>query len=189
MIGKVLRTSYLYETMPMYHTEQSRFLNAVCLIETNLLPMELLVELQSIEQNVGRTQTFRNGPRLIDLDIVLMTNSDGTCDDIVQITNETLTVPHFRMTERSFVLMPLCDIDENLIHPVLKLSMRDLLAALPDESFADMTRVIPCRNHLTRVTQFIRIPIKKVAENNVDVKPNQGFMPLIVGVLNVTPDR
>ncbi|KJX92193.1 hypothetical protein TI39_contig5894g00005 [Zymoseptoria brevis] len=97
---RIIDTSPLYETEPMYVEEQDRFLNGVCQIETTLAPMDLLDRLQAIENDLGRVKFIDKGPRNIDLDIIAY--------DQEIINNERLIVPHLLMTEREFVLRPLC---------------------------------------------------------------------------------
>ncbi|KAL8932808.1 MAG: hypothetical protein Q9216_006665, partial [Gyalolechia sp. 2 TL-2023] len=97
---KILKTSSLYETEPMYKTDQSPFINGVCQIETTLAPLELLDQLKSIENQLGRVKTVENGPRTIDLDILLYGNQT--------VDHERLQIPHPRISERDFVLKPLC---------------------------------------------------------------------------------
>lgn len=107
-LGEVLKRSGIYRTKPWGLTEQPDFLNAVVQIETNLAPGPLLKELKAIEQQMGRTKTVRWGPRLIDLDIL-------TYDSIVH-SEPGLDIPHPRMLERSFVLVPLCEIDQSELY-------------------------------------------------------------------------
>ncbi|KAL8996165.1 MAG: hypothetical protein Q9188_006628, partial [Gyalolechia gomerana] len=97
---KVLKTSSLYETEPMYKTDQPSFINGVCEIQTTLAPLELLDELKGIENLLGRVKTVENGPRTIDLDILLYGNQI--------VDHERLQIPHPRISERDFVLRPLC---------------------------------------------------------------------------------
>ncbi|KAM3537360.1 hypothetical protein ARSEF1564_009721 [Beauveria bassiana] len=99
---KVTRTSSLWETEPMYVTDQDRFLNGVCEVETELQPMALLDELQSIERDLGRRKLIDKGPRNIDLDILLYGDE--------RISNERLTIPHIGIPEREFVLRPLSEL-------------------------------------------------------------------------------
>ncbi|KAL8714065.1 MAG: hypothetical protein Q9225_006632, partial [Loekoesia sp. 1 TL-2023] len=97
---KVLRTSSLYETEAMYKTDQPSFVNGVCEVETTLPPLELLDQLKDIEKMLGRVKTVENGPRPVDLDILLY--GSQTMD------HERLQIPHPRISEREFVLRPLC---------------------------------------------------------------------------------
>jgi 2-amino-4-hydroxy-6-hydroxymethyldihydropteridine diphosphokinase len=112
--------SHYYETAPMGHEDQPRFVNAVFCIETALGPVSLLARLKTAESTAGRTESkVRFGPRVLDLDLIFY-------DDAVIIT-PMLEVPHPRMHERAFVLRPLCDIAAGVIHPVFGKSVRDLL--------------------------------------------------------------
>lgn len=107
----VTRTSALYETTPMYLTEQGRFINGVCevLTESTLSPLELLRRLKAIEQLMGREKTVANGPRNIDLDILLHGRQT--------FESPELMVPHKNMLEREFVLRPLSDLVPYTSHP------------------------------------------------------------------------
>jgi 2-amino-4-hydroxy-6-hydroxymethyldihydropteridine diphosphokinase len=98
----VIRSSAIYETEPVGYTEQAPFLNTVIEIKTSLSASELLVHTQRIEAELGRIRTFRWGPRTLDIDILLYENS--------WIHNGELQIPHPRMTERAFVLIPLAEI-------------------------------------------------------------------------------
>lgn len=120
---RVKRVSSVYETAPMYKENQGQFLNAVVEAQTTLFPMRLLLRLQTIERKMGRRRKVVNGPRTIDLDILLFGNS------IVE--TGTLTIPHPRMEERRFVLEPLAELAPDLHHPVAKRTIRELLAAIP----------------------------------------------------------
>ncbi|KAJ5485113.1 Folic acid synthesis protein fol1 [Penicillium diatomitis] len=99
---KVLRTSSLFETTPMYVLDQDTFINGVCEVETHLSPMELLDAVQSIENALGRKKLIDKGPRSIDLDLLLY--------DREVFENERLSIPHKLMLERDFVLRPLCQL-------------------------------------------------------------------------------
>ncbi|MBU6453982.1 MAG: 2-amino-4-hydroxy-6-hydroxymethyldihydropteridine diphosphokinase [Cyanobacteria bacterium REEB67] len=102
-LGVLTARSSLYATKPWGVTNQPDFCNAVVQLETMQSPFELLRSLQAIENQMGRTQTYKWGPRLIDLD--LLTYGDLTINDPL------LTVPHPHMNERAFVLVPLAEID------------------------------------------------------------------------------
>ena len=111
MIGRVadvLALSPVYATDPVGHSDQPEFWNMVARIRTDLAPAPLLAELQRIEREVGRTATFRNGPREIDIDLLLY-------GDVVSAGDPE--IPHPRMHERAFVLRPLLDLDADLQDP------------------------------------------------------------------------
>lgn len=117
--------SPFYETQPVDYTDQGWFINIAVKIETRLDAFELLKEIKAIECKAGRKKAgIRFGPRMLDMDILLF-------DDAVMSTPE-LTVPHPRMHERCFVLAPLCDINPDIIHPVLGKNIHTLLKDLND---------------------------------------------------------
>jgi 2-amino-4-hydroxy-6-hydroxymethyldihydropteridine diphosphokinase len=124
-LGRIAAVSSLYETEPVGFREQPSFLNAVLALETDRSPAELLHALIAIERDLGRVRTFRNAPRTLDLDILLI-------DDVV-LHSKDLTIPHSRMHERAFVLAPLAEIAPDAVHPVRGASITELLAALPDQ--------------------------------------------------------
>jgi 2-amino-4-hydroxy-6-hydroxymethyldihydropteridine diphosphokinase len=122
----VTAISRLYETAPAYVTEQPAFLNLAVKGYTDLAPAELLVYLKELEARIGRKESVRYGPRKIDLDILFY-------DDWVIENPPHLHIPHPRMIERGFVLHPLADIAPNFHHPILKQTVRELLADLPPD--------------------------------------------------------
>jgi 2-amino-4-hydroxy-6-hydroxymethyldihydropteridine diphosphokinase len=125
LFGQVIRASSLYETEPVGFTEQGAFLNAAICLETRLPPRALMDELLRIEAGRGRTRGLRNGPRTLDLDLLFY-------DDAV-VEEPGLVLPHPRLHERRFVLVPLCELAPRLLHPVLKRELGGLLREVPDD--------------------------------------------------------
>ena len=116
----VLAKSHIYETPPWGYAEQPAFLNQAVKVETYLEAEPLLRHLKRLELALGREPSFQNGPRLIDLDLLFF-------DDLILETS-VLTVPHPRVHERAFVLVPLNDIAPEYMHPEFKKTVRELLA-------------------------------------------------------------
>jgi GTP cyclohydrolase-4 len=110
--------SSVYETEPVGYKEQPSFLNLVCRITTKLRPEELLHLAKEIEAKIGRVPSFPNAPRPIDVDILLYDNEI--------ITTYNLTIPHPRLKERAFVLIPLAEIAPDLVHLALGKSIAEL---------------------------------------------------------------
>ena len=106
---KLVKASSLYKTSPVGYIKQPDFINAVAEISTKLSPLELLDAILNIENDAGRERSFANAPRVLDCDLLLY-------DDIKMIT-EKLTLPHPRIFERGFVLLPLSEISPNLTSP------------------------------------------------------------------------
>jgi len=124
--------SSVYETEPVGYLEQPRFLNIACCGRTGLSAQELLQYTQAIEIAIGRRPSFRNGPRPIDIDILLY--------DDLRMKEEELTIPHPRMIERAFVLVPLAEISPNTIEPVSGQTIQELLQKISQEG---VTRLAP----------------------------------------------
>jgi 2-amino-4-hydroxy-6-hydroxymethyldihydropteridine diphosphokinase len=116
------KVSSIYETEPVGYKEQPLFLNAVCRISTELKPGRLLLLAKKIEAKLGRTSGFPNAPRPIDIDILLYG------DEV--LSSKELTVPHPRLAERAFVLVPLAEIAPNMVHPASGKTIKNLLADL-----------------------------------------------------------
>jgi 2-amino-4-hydroxy-6-hydroxymethyldihydropteridine diphosphokinase len=111
--------SKIYETPPWGYEDQPAFLNMAVKAETDLEPASLLKHLKELEVHLGRAQSFRWGPRLIDIDILF--------DDDRVVDTPSIVIPHPRLHERAFVLIPLADIAPDFVHPVLKKTIRELL--------------------------------------------------------------
>lgn len=122
--GVVTRSSSWWRTEPVGEVAGDWFLNGAIEFETDLSPRELLLACQQIEKQLGRVRTVKNGPRTIDLDILFF-------DDLVR-EEDDLVIPHPRLSERRFVLVPLCEIAPEMKHPALKKTAKELLADLGD---------------------------------------------------------
>ena len=126
----VLRVSPIYETEPVDYTDQDWFLNLVVEAETDLSPTQLLDRTTAIEHALGRVRSTPKGPRTIDIDILLY-------GDAV-VNTAALQIPHPRMGSRRFVLAPLADLAPDLLHPVTRRSILEMLEAAPAQ---DMRRI------------------------------------------------
>lgn len=127
----VNKRSSIYETPPWGFEDQPAFLNMVLRAETPFSPWKLLKTIKKLEGGMGRQPTFRNGPRLIDIDILFY-------DDL--ITGQPgLVIPHPRITERAFVLVPLAEIAPNFHHPVLQVPIQELLEGIDSQGIHPFT--------------------------------------------------
>lgn len=166
---KLVDTSFLYETEPMYMTNQGRFINGACRIATTLSPHQLLTLCQSIEKAIGRDKRGVpiKGPRSIDLDILFY--------DRLELNTPDLIIPHPGITEREFVLKPLIDILPDYRHPSNSRTVSQLHSILVNsEGFLkeDMARVMS-------------LPI---ASDSAPALWKWGSRTFIMGIINATPD-
>lgn len=122
-LGAVDAVSSFYETEPVELAAQPWFLNCAAKLDTEKMPRQLIAGILAIEQGMGRQRRQKNGPRIIDIDILLFGTS------VIDVPS--LTVPHPKLHERRFVLEPLVEIAPDLRHPVFKRTMRELRDALP----------------------------------------------------------
>lgn len=123
-IGDIVQQSGIYTTAAWGNTNQPAFLNQVIVVLSGHRPLKVMEIILEIEANMGRVRTTKNAPRVIDIDILLYN------DQIVN--SRSLTIPHPLMHERRFVLVPLSEIDGNLMHPLLNKSISELLAHCTD---------------------------------------------------------
>jgi len=128
-----LKRAPLYLSKAVGYTDQPDFVNTAISGTTDLAPETLLGRLKNIEQQIGRTPTFQNGPREIDIDIILYGDLDLRTAD--------LTTPHPAFRQRDFVLQPLVDMDPDLVDPVSGQTVTNLLAKLPPEQKSIVRRV------------------------------------------------
>ena len=117
---EVKAKSSVYETPPWGFEDQPKFLNQVVKAKTYLDPEPLLKHLKRLEVALGRQASFPNGPRLIDMDILFY-------DDLI-LNTSSLVIPHPRLQERGFVLLPLMELSPDLVHPLIKKSVREMVA-------------------------------------------------------------
>lgn len=117
---KIVRESSIYRTSPVDYLEQDWFFNQVLAVETSLTPAELMAHCLSVENKIGRERTFDKGPRTIDIDLLFY--------DSEIINHFDLVVPHPRIAERKFVLVPMAELAPDFVHPLLMKPIRALLA-------------------------------------------------------------
>jgi len=123
---EVQRVSSFYQTEPVDFLPQRWFVNCVAEVGTNLMPLRLLKTLQGVERTLGRRPGIPQGPRPIDIDILLYEN--------VVVRSRALTIPHARLSERRFVLVPLRELAAHLRHPVTQRTVVEMLHDTPDSS-------------------------------------------------------
>ncbi|MDO9529509.1 MAG: 2-amino-4-hydroxy-6-hydroxymethyldihydropteridine diphosphokinase [Syntrophales bacterium] len=127
---EVLQRSSLYRTEPVGFSEQCPFVNCVIEAKTTLSAHFFLKSLHQIEDDMGRVRTEKWGPRTVDLDILLYGQNT--------IGDETLIIPHPELHKRRFVLVPLCEIAPDFVHPAFGISVKELLDSLQDRSGVEL---------------------------------------------------
>lgn len=191
---KVLQTSSLFESEPMYFKDQNLFLNCCLQLETSLSPHELLKCCKRIEyENLKRTKHFDNGPRTIDLDIIFYKN--GQNEHIV-INTDDLSIPHPKALERTFVLEPLCElISDKEIHPITTKSFSSHLQKIYQQTnpHDTMWKLIP----LSKISdseninnpRFLRFK-RQYTKDEITGQyiPRTISNSYLMGVVNLTPD-
>ena len=138
---QLLARSSFYRTQPVGYTSQDWFVNGVIKIETELEPLVLLRAMKALEAHMGRKETFPWGPRVIDLDLLFY--------DEETIRTGELEIPHARLHERQFVLIPLAEIDPSYIHPLLKRSVGDLARGLKENQGVENISSASCEKGRT----------------------------------------
>ena len=119
--SKIIKKSSLYESLPVGYLDQPNFINQVISLQTSLSPAELFERFQQIEFQLKRVKKIVNGPRTIDIDILLFNQE-------IILTND-LTIPHPRMLDRAFVMIPLLEIEPNILVPKIS-NLKDILSKL-----------------------------------------------------------
>ncbi|SMN19741.1 similar to Saccharomyces cerevisiae YNL256W FOL1 Multifunctional enzyme of the folic acid biosynthesis pathway [Maudiozyma saulgeensis] len=189
---KVTGVSSVFESEPMYFKEQNPFLNGCIEISTSQKPADLLKLCKKIEYlELKRTKDFENGPRSIDLDIILYYDAEGNA---VQVNTQDLIIPHPRMLERTFVLEPLCELlPPDITHPLTIEPLVDHLQQLYDQQKPEdiLWKVIPLGNNrtLSKKDKFLKF---KTAMKHDDLTKTDNRMTVsptyIMGIMNTTPD-
>ncbi|GAA6012960.1 hypothetical protein JCM11491_000921 [Sporobolomyces phaffii] len=176
---KIVDTSFLYESEAMYHEDQDRFLNAAAKIETSFSPPALLDVLKEVEATLGRDfSTFRNGPRIIDLDLLLYDDITYERQQEDEKDARWLKVPHQSIQEREFVLRPLVDIAPQHQHPSTFLTLSQHLESLLRETRSTVHRVFPLSPRAV-------FPYSRPA--SVPCAPSRDRT-LLMSIINATPD-
>ena len=183
---RVIRTSFLRETEPMYVKDQPSFLNGAVEIQTRLSPHALLLRLKDVESQIGRDFNggIRYGPRPIDLDILYYDVDDDvdteSCLGGTIVKSGVLDVPHPRIQERDFVLSPMCDLNKRLIHPSIQLTSEEMLNKLNiDEMETNQSSDDEVVEPEPPAVKVVPLPRGRMLSFN---KTH------IMGILNVTPD-
>ena len=129
---KILQSSNYYESLSWPNKKNPKFLNIVLKISTNLKPSKLIKIFQNIENSLGRRKAPRNSPRICDIDIIDYKNMQ---------TNKGIILPHPRLHQRNFVLLPLYELDKGWKHPVFKNGIKTLILSLPNRDIRSIKQI------------------------------------------------
>ncbi len=129
---KIIKASSYYETLSWPDPQKPKYLNIVIQINTNLQPSKLLEIFKSIEKKLGRKKAIKNSPRECDIDIIAYGN---------KIIRNKLDIPHLRMHNRSFVLIPLYELNQNWVHPKLNINIKNLIFSLPIKDIRSIKQI------------------------------------------------
>ena len=129
---KIIKSSNFYESLSWPNPNNPKFLNIVLEIKTNMTPLDLMKKNKEIEINLGRVKLAKNSPRTCDIDII---------DYNKIIKNNKIILPHPRMHNRNFVLLPLFEINKNWKHPILKLNIKSLILSLSNRAITSIKQI------------------------------------------------
>ena len=157
----IKKLSSFYETEPVGYADQPKFLNIACKLETELQPVDLLHFLKWIEKRMGRQTTFRNAPRPIDIDILLY-------DDLI-LENPDLQLPHPRLPERAFVLVPLAEIAPELVHPGLHKTVMEMLNKVDSSGIerVDRSLKLPNEHDIQQSKPTVHVSLSRAGVTNL----------------------
>lgn len=159
--ASVTKVSSFYETEPVGYLEQPKFINVACALETELSPGDLLSLIKWVEKRMGRQESFRNAPRPIDIDILFY-------DDLL-LESPELCIPHPCLHVRAFVLVPLAEIAPNLVHPVLNLTVAEMLSRVSQEGVERLERGLHLRleRDVQQAKPAVPISLSRVGVTNL----------------------
>ncbi len=157
----IKKISSFYETNPVGYTDQPKFINITCLLETELSPTDLLRFLKWIEKRMGRQASFRNAPRPIDIDILLY-------DELI-LKDLDLQIPHPRLHERAFVLVPLAEIAPDLVYPGLHITVQEMLNKIGSTGVERVDRSLKLRteNDIQQSRPTVPVSLSRAGVTNL----------------------